>query len=85
MNFLELLLMTLINLLGFNTTKPRADLHKKVGMMDRIEEFLLSHATFFLVVSLIILLILFVALMFAIVGVSATESGIVYNHLGDML
>lgn len=85
MNFLELLLMTLINLLGFNTTKPRADLHKKVGMMDRIEGFLLSHATFFLILALVIGLILFVALMFAIVGVSATESGTLYNHLGDIL
>ena len=85
MNFLELLLMTLINLLGFNTTKPRADLHKKVGMMDRIEEFLLSHATFFLILSIIILLILFVTLMFAICGVSATESGNLYNHFGDIL
>lgn len=84
MNFFELILMTLINLLGFNTNKPH-DLHKKTSMMDKIEGFLLSHATFFLILALVIGLILFVALMFAIVGVSATESGTLYNHLGDIL
>lgn len=84
MNFFELILMTLINLLGFNTNKPH-DLHKKISRMDKIEGFLLSHATFFLILALVILLILFVALMFAIVGVSATESGTLYNHLGDIL
>ena len=84
MNFIELILMTLINLLGINNTKT-ADLHKKISMMDKIEGFLLSHATFFLILALVILLILFVALMFAIVGVSATESGTLYNHLGDIL
>lgn len=84
MNFLELLLLTLINLLGINTNKPQ-DLHRKTSVMDKIEEFVLSHATFFLILSIIVLLILFVTLMFAICGVSATESGNLYNHFGDIL
>ena len=84
MNFIELILLTLINLLGINNTKT-ADLHKKTSVMDKIEGFVLSHATFFLILSIIVLLILFVTLMFAICGVSATESGNLYNHFGDIL
>ena len=84
MNFFELLLLTLINLLGFNTKQPH-DLHKKTSMMDRVEEFVINHAPFFLILTIIILLILFVAVMFAICGVSATESGNLYNHFGDIL
>ena len=53
----------------------------KSSIMDRIDEWALNHAHILLPISIIIALCLFIALYYAIVGVSATESGSVYNQL----
>lgn len=84
MNIWEFLLINLLTIFGFNN-KPVVDLHKKISLMDKIEAFLLKHAIFFLILSLIILMGLFIGLMFAICGISSVESGAVYNHIGDVL
>ena len=51
------------------------------SLMARIDEWALNHAHILLPISIIIALCLFIALCYAIVGVSATESGSVYNQL----
>ena len=51
------------------------------SVMARIDDWALNHAHILLPISIIIALCLFIALCYAIVGVSATESGSVYNQL----
>lgn len=65
-----------------------ARLHPKVTPVsteEKIESWALGHAHILLPLAFIILGILFVLLCYAIVGVSATESGSVYNHLQDVI
>lgn len=50
-----------------------------------IEDWIIQHANIFVPICFVILFILFVCLCFAITGVSATESGNMYNHLGDVI
>ena len=54
---------------------------KSSDIMTRIDDWALNHAHILLPISIIIALCLFIALCYAIVGVSATESGSVYNQL----
>ena len=51
----------------------------------KLEAWILSHASLFLVLLFVVLMFLFVALAYAFVGVSATESGTLYNHLQDVI
>ena len=55
------------------------------SVMTRIDEWALNHAHILLPISIIIALCLFIALCYAIVGVSATESGSVYNQLENII
>ena len=57
----------------------------KSSVMTRIDEWALNHAHILLPISIIIALCLFTALCYAIVGVSATESGSVYNQLENII
>ena len=57
----------------------------KSSVMTRIDEWALNHAHIILPISIIIALCLFTALCYAIVGVSATESGSVYNQLESII
>ena len=57
----------------------------KPDIMTRIDEWALNHAHILLPISIIIALCLFTALCYAIVGVSATESGSVYNQLESII
>lgn len=69
------------------------DLHRKepdnvppfYNLSRKLEAFILSHASFFLILALIVLMMLFIMLCYAICGVSATESGTVYNHLEGVI
>ena len=54
-------------------------------IMDRIEAWVLRHANILMPLCLITLIVLFVLLCYAICGVSAVESGNVYNHFGDVI
>ena len=51
------------------------------SLMARIDEWALNHAHILLPISIVIALCLFIALCYAIVGVSATESGMLRNYL----
>ena len=52
---------------------------------DRVEEWLLCHSTLCLFVLLAVLITLFVMLCWAICGVSATDSGLQYNQLQNII
>lgn len=49
------------------------------------EVWLLNHAHIFLPLAIIILIALIIALIYAMTGVSAVESGNYYNHLQDVI
>ena len=55
------------------------------SVMARIDDWALNHAHILLPISIIIALGLFTALCYAIVGVSATESGSVYNQFENII
>ena len=55
------------------------------SLMARIDEWALNHAHILLPISIIIALCLFIALCYAIVGVSATESGSIYNQMEHII
>ena len=50
-----------------------------------LEVWVLRHAHILLPICLIILMILFVFVCYLIIGVSATDSGLQYNHLQDVI
>lgn len=54
-------------------------------LLDRIEAWVLSHAFLCLIVLMSLLIAVFVVLLFILVGVSATESGVTYNHFADFI
>ena len=54
-------------------------------LADRIDAWCGRHLTFCLAVLLLISSILFVALCYAVLGVSATESGLQYNQLENII
>lgn len=54
-------------------------------IMDYVEMWVLSHATLVLIVSICLLMALFVTLIFAMTGVSATESGVQYNQFNRII
>lgn len=49
------------------------------------EVWLLNHAHIFLPLAIIILIALIIALIYAMTGVAAVESGNYYNHLQDVI
>lgn len=63
-----------------------ARLHKieNESVNDKIECFALRYANIIVPLALIILVLLFVALAYVVIGVSAVESGTYYYHLGDL-
>lgn len=64
-----------------------ASLHKKESetVSMKLERFVLAHANIIFPLLILLLLILFVCLCYAICGVSATDSGVKYNHLKDVV
>ena len=54
-------------------------------LMCKIEAWMLRHTSFCLLVLFVVLSLLFALLCFVLVGVSATDSGITYNHFKDVI
>ena len=54
-------------------------------VMDTIEAWVLSHAFLCLIIAMCLLMALFVTLIFAITGVSATDSGMQYNQIQNII
>lgn len=71
--------------------KPVYDLHRVedehsyfspfYNLGEKLEAFILFHASFFFILTLLAGAVLFVCLCYAIVGVSAVESGAMRNFL----
>ena len=55
------------------------------SLMGKVEAWVLSHAMLCLIVLMCLLMAIFVTVIFVITGVSATESGVQYNHFGDII
>lgn len=78
---------TLINLL-VGTPTAKTDLRKKPTKEDRIRTLNCWVQRNFYIIALatmIILLVVFIFVCFAIVGVSATESGVQYNQFNNII
>jgi len=82
-----------ILLFGQNTN-PKYDLRKQEttpsnsifsGIMMWIENWILNHATLCLIIAFALLIALFTVLIFALIGVSAVDSGVTYNHMQDVI
>ena len=54
-------------------------------ILDKIEAWVLSHAFLCLIVAMCLLMALFVTVIFVMTGVSATESGAVYNNFDKIV
>ena len=53
--------------------------------LNKLDDWAMRYAHIILPILLITLMILFVLLCYAIIGVSATDSGLQYNHLQDVI
>lgn len=66
-----------------------ARLHKKEDnvspFLNKLDEWALNNAHIILPIFIILGLIIFVMLCYAIIGVSATDSGLQYNHIKDVI
>ena len=60
-------------------------LQKDYQEENDFEVWILNHAHIILPICFVILFVLFIWLCFAITGVSATDSGVVYNHMQDVI
>ena len=54
-------------------------------IFDKVEAWILSHASIFLFFALVMLFVLFVMLIWVLTGVSATESGVTYNQFNNII
>ena len=78
----------LINLLLGNPTAGKVRLQKKPTRDDHIRTincWIERHFYIICLAAIVLLLVAFVMVCFAIVGVSAVESGVPYNHIGDII
>ena len=55
------------------------------NLTDIVEAWVLSHASLCLCIAISLLIALFVVLIFTLTGVSATESGTVYNQFNNIV
>ena len=55
------------------------------NLQEKMEAFILRHASIFMVILIILFLLLFVVMLHLICGASATESGNLYNHFSDVI
>lgn len=52
---------------------------------ERIERFAMRYAPAILLICTILMMVLLIALCFALFGNGAVDSGVQYNHLGDII
>ena len=55
------------------------------SLMDKVEAWVLAHALLCLTVCICLLMALFVTVIFLLVGVSATDSGVQYNSFDKII
>ena len=54
-------------------------------LKEMIEQFIIDHAMFFLAIAIVLLFALFITICVAVCGVSATESGALYNGFDKVI
>ncbi len=77
------ILLILLTLLGYNKSQP-ARLQKKVTLREKINCWAYLHRYELLLLITIIVMITFVLVVFLAIG-SATDSGMWYNHIEDVV
>lgn len=86
---IKTLLVTLLALFGFiQGNGPKYDLHKKPCKEDHINDlrvWLTLNFSFIALAAIICLLVFFVWFCFFITGISATDSGMLYNNLDKVI
>ena len=55
------------------------------SMIEYVEEWALAHSALLLIIGVSMLIALFVVVIFLLVGVSATDSGVTYNQLENII
>jgi hypothetical protein len=66
--------------------EPQNDIYSFYNsIMETIEEWALAHSALLLIIAVSLLIALFVAMIFLLTGVSATESGVTYNQLENII
>jgi hypothetical protein len=55
------------------------------SIMETIEEWALTHSALLLIIGVSMLIALFVVVIFLLVGVSATDSGVTYNAMEKII
>ena len=81
------ILLFLLTILGFETNKPVHDLRKtptKEDSLKKFNEWVERNIYIIIFLVLLIVMISFITICFLYAG-SMTESGTVYNHLGDVI
>lgn len=81
------ILLVLLTILGFRITGPKVDLHKKPTHEDyrkKLNCWASRNIAIIGVIAIIILLIVFISFCFWR-GVSATESGMLYNQFDKVI
>ena len=76
------LFLLFLTLLGFNHEPAR--LKKKTSLNEKIDNWAMEHASFILLLCILVFSILFCILIYTICGVGV-ESGVKYNHMGDVI
>ena len=55
------------------------------SMIEYVEEWVLTHSALLLIIGVSMLIALFVVVIFLLVGVSATDSGVTYNAMEKII
>ena len=82
------LLLVLLNILGFRSNRPKVDLHRKPTFEDRVDKvrnWVNLNFSFIALAVVIGVLVFFVWFCFFMVGLSATESGMLYNNFDKVI
>ncbi len=66
-------------------TPVRLQRRIEMSLQDRIEQFVLNHAWFFLALTIVLLFALFIVICVSMCGISATESGALYNGFDKII
>jgi len=82
------LLLVLLTILGFRSNRPKVDLHRKPTFEDRVDkvrDWVNLNFSFIALAVVIGVLVFFVWFCFFMVGLSATESGMLYNNFDKVI
>ena len=82
------ILLVLLTILGFRSNRPKVDLHRKPTFEDRVDkvrDWVNLNFSFIALAVVIGVLVFFVWFCFFMVGLSATESGMLYNNFDKVI